>query len=169
RHVGVEVELLEDHPDLGAQPGQIDGGAVDVLSVHDELAGLDRLQPVDAADQGALPRAARPADDQDLAPRDLQAHVPEDVKLSEPLVDVLEANDRRGHRRSGYGVPSARAWKRHAASMSTSMRTAVAATSTARARRSRRAGTRRLACAPVHDPGKAPATSAAAHGTTTWL
>ncbi|MNG31122.1 hypothetical protein D3C84_1168710 [compost metagenome] len=48
------------------------------------------LQPVDAADHGGLARARRPADDDLLPPAHLQIDVAQHMKLTVPLVDILE-------------------------------------------------------------------------------
>ena len=61
RHVREEIEGLEHHADLGAQPrrGSTRGAVMDSPWTQD-LALLDRLQPVDAADERALARARGP-------------------------------------------------------------------------------------------------------------
>src|SRR5581483_4598980 len=82
--VGEQVEALEDHPDLSADPGQlalahrleaaVAAALPDQLPVQVDVALLRALQVVDAAQQGALAGAAR-ADDGDLLPgRHVEAH-----------------------------------------------------------------------------------------------
>ena len=80
RHVREEVEGLEDHAHLGAEPREVHVGRGDALAVHQDLALLDGLEPIDAADEGALAGAGRPAHHDDLAPRHRQAHVIEHVE-----------------------------------------------------------------------------------------
>jgi hypothetical protein len=72
--------------------------------VDEDLALLDRLQAVDAADQRALPRARGPAHHDDLARLHVEAHVGEDVERAEPLVDALELDGLRPRRGSRYSI-----------------------------------------------------------------
>lgn len=53
---------------------------------------LNRLKLVDAPQQCAFPRAARPADHDHLARTNLQVHIPQDVQRSEPFVDAFEGD-----------------------------------------------------------------------------
>ena len=63
-HVGEEVEPLEDHPDLGALAADLTVGQLveaaaaflvaDQLAVDPQPPGVDLLQVVDAAEEGAL-------------------------------------------------------------------------------------------------------------------
>ena len=62
-HMRVELEVLEDHADPGAQPLDVGPGPLHGLAVHEDLPFLKSLQPVDAPEQGALARAAGAADD----------------------------------------------------------------------------------------------------------
>jgi hypothetical protein len=102
--VRVEVELLEDHADLRPEARQVQAWFVDVPSVDDEPAGLDRLQAVDAPDQRALAGAAGAAHHGYLAPGHLEVDVDQHVVGAEPLVDLFES-DHGGHRPAAT-VPS---------------------------------------------------------------
>ena len=104
-HVRVEIELLEDHPDLGPQLGDVGRRVGQRHPVHDDLAPLDRLQLVDAANQRALTGPAGAADHQDLARPHHEVHVPEDVERAEPLVDTskLDHDGRPPARMVGTG------------------------------------------------------------------
>jgi hypothetical protein len=57
----IEIKLLKDKADFGPEPGQIELVGSQVLTIDNDLPFLDRLQLIDAADQGRFPRAARPA------------------------------------------------------------------------------------------------------------
>src|SRR5207237_9251696 len=77
RLVREEIEALEDHPDLGALPGDVALGVLDELpvplavtdqvAVHLDPAGVDLLEVVDAADERRLARPGRADDAYDLA------------------------------------------------------------------------------------------------------
>src|SRR5713101_964651 len=56
RHVREEVEGLEHHADLGPELGEVDPVAGDGIAVDEDLALLDGLELVDAADERALAR-----------------------------------------------------------------------------------------------------------------
>src|SRR5262249_59788890 len=88
-HVRKEVEGLKDHPDLGAEPRQLDARSRDGLTVDADLALLDRLEAVDAADERALARAPRPADHDDLAGLHPEVDVGEGLEMAEPLPHAL--------------------------------------------------------------------------------
>ena len=78
RHGGLhqQVELLKDHAHALAQLPQLPRVHVeDVLPVHQNPPGCGRLQPVHAADQRGLARAAQADDAEDLALLHVQAHV----------------------------------------------------------------------------------------------
>ncbi len=92
-----QVELLEDHADVGAQAGQVDARPRDRLAEDDDVPLLHALERVDAADQGALAGARGPTDHDDLAAVHREGDVAQDVELSEPLVDGLELDHRFGH------------------------------------------------------------------------
>src|SRR5207302_4724095 len=97
RHVGKQVEGLEDHADAGAQRGQVDAAAADGVAEHDDVAHLDPLEAVDRADECRLAGAGRPAHDHHLAAGDGEVDVAQHVQLAEPLVDAAELDRRRRH------------------------------------------------------------------------
>src|SRR5690606_20748073 len=66
-HVREQVELLEDHPDLAADGVDVPPASRQLDAVDDDPAFLDRLELVEAPDQGGLARSRRPADDDALA------------------------------------------------------------------------------------------------------
>src|SRR5438128_1574828 len=88
RHVRIEVEGLEDHADLGAQLLEIGAGIAHRHAVHHDVAGLDALEAVDAAEQRALARAAGPADHHHLALVHVERHAAQRVKVAVILLDV---------------------------------------------------------------------------------
>src|SRR4030095_10481070 len=93
--------------------GEVDVAGVDGLSVHLDVAALDGLEAVDAADERALARNRRPADHDARARLPRQADVGEDVERPEPLVDAREL-DGGGHRYSitSSTSPGFTAWHR---------------------------------------------------------
>lgn len=89
RHVGVEVELLEDHAHVVADdPGLVLVGQL--LTVDVDVAAGRLFQKVHAADGGRFAAAGRSDNDQLFALGDLEVHVFEDVQVSEVLVNVFE-------------------------------------------------------------------------------
>lgn len=86
----IEIERLEDHADIGAQPHGIEFGVAQRQAVDDDIAGLNRLEPVDAANQGAFAAATRAADHDDISRLDGEINVLEDVKRAEPLIDLAK-------------------------------------------------------------------------------
>jgi hypothetical protein len=89
-HVRIEIERLKDHADVGAQPHGIEFGVAQRQAVDDDVAGLNRLEPVDAANQGAFATATRAADHDDISRLDGEINVLEDVKRAEPLIDLAK-------------------------------------------------------------------------------
>ena len=65
-----QVERLEHHADLAAQPGQRPALGGQRLAVEEDRAGIDRLQPVDRPAQRGLARTGRADDDHDLTAGD---------------------------------------------------------------------------------------------------
>ena len=90
----IEIEGLKYHADLRPQSGCVESGGGKRKAVHDNLAGLDEFQAVDAADQRALAAAARPANHHDFSPADWEIDVFEDVERAEPLVYVVKLDHR---------------------------------------------------------------------------
>src|SRR6266508_2586726 len=92
-----QVEGLEHHADVGPQPGELftllgQGRPVDL-----DRAAVDRLEPVDAAAQGRLPRPGRADHDDDLAGFHREVDVVEHMELTEGLVHPLEGHELCSH------------------------------------------------------------------------
>jgi hypothetical protein len=92
-----------DHPDLLAQSIDVSVRIVNRGPVHLDLPGLDRLQSIDAADQGGLPTSAGSSHDHYRSAGNVQANVLEDVELPEPLVDLLQPDHCRRHSKQPAG------------------------------------------------------------------
>ncbi len=88
----VEIELLEDHSDFGAQLGEVGLSIAQGNSVDGDVAFLDGLQSVYAADESAFSRAAWSADDHDFSSFYEKIYVIQDVERAKPLVNVPEFN-----------------------------------------------------------------------------
>ena len=93
-----QVEALEDDADLLPELAQVGFGIVDPHPIDADGSGLDRFQPVDAAQQRALARARAPDDRHDLALGDVQRDILEHGHCAVTLVDPLDFNER--HRAS---------------------------------------------------------------------
>ena len=108
-HVREEIEALEDHADLGAFSADlalrqlVDLAAVlpvsDQLAVDGEPAGIDLLEVVDAAKEGALARSGWADDAHHLARRHLEVDASEHLEASIGLMDVLGTNHWDRHQR----------------------------------------------------------------------
>src|SRR3989449_4577754 len=94
RHVREQVERLEHHAHPRAQGRQVHPALRDRVAQHDDVTGLNALEPVDAADEGGLAGTRRPAHDHHVAGADGEVDVAQHVELAEPFVDVSE--DDRG-------------------------------------------------------------------------
>ena len=98
-----EVVALEDDADLLAQLAQVGRGVVDRLAVEHDPSALDRLEPVDAAQHGALARARAADDGDDLAGLDRERDAVEHGVGAEALDHVVELNERHGASVPGAG------------------------------------------------------------------
>ena len=104
RHVREQVEVLEDHADIGALPGDLPlpqlVELVAALLVADELAvdlepaGVDLLEMVDAAQQRGLARSGRADDAHDLAALHLEVDAFEHLVDAEALADPFGLDHR---------------------------------------------------------------------------
>jgi len=94
RQVGEEVEVLEDHGDVGADLLEVLDVAVDMDPFDVDAPLLVLLQAVDAADEGRLARTRGAGDDDDLPFFDLQIDLLEDMEIVVPFVDAFDLNDR---------------------------------------------------------------------------
>ena len=89
RHVGVEVELLEDHAHVVAD----DLGLVlvgQLLTVDVDVAAGRLFQKIHAADGRGFAAAGRSDNDQLFALGHLKIHILQDVQVAEILVNVFE-------------------------------------------------------------------------------
>src|SRR5215218_6776547 len=108
-----EVELLEDDSDpladevqfpaLGAGPRP--GPLADVMPFDEDLALLGRLEQVDAAQEGALARAAGAEDADDFAFGDVEVDAFQHLELAEALVDHLQLDHRLRHQATAMWEP----------------------------------------------------------------
>ena len=87
-----EFEMLEHHPHMAAQLGQIGGGVVDLDTIDCDLALLDRLQPIDGLDQRGFAGTGRPAHHDDFTLLNGGGAVVEDLHGTIPLADVFQFN-----------------------------------------------------------------------------
>jgi hypothetical protein len=88
-----QIELLEHHADLLADRVNRFDIVSQLNAVNDQPALLVFFQAVDAADQRGLARAGRTADDDAFALGHIQVNVAQHMKVVEPFVDLLEADD----------------------------------------------------------------------------
>jgi hypothetical protein len=102
RLVREEVEALEDHADVGAQPREVLALGRQQLAVDGDLTLVDRLQPVDRPAQRGLAGPGGPDDDDHLAAVDRQVDVLEHVQVPEPLLHVREPDERLAIRAAGH-------------------------------------------------------------------
>ena len=93
RQMGEKIEVLKHHADFAANGVNVFQIVGELRPVHDDLALLVFLEPVDAPDQGRFPRARWPADDNPFAPFNHQVDVLEHVELAEPFVHIDDLND----------------------------------------------------------------------------
>ena len=92
--MGKEVVALEHDAHVLAQLAQVDGRVVHGMAADLDGAAVDDLQPVDAAQRGALARAAFADDGYHLALRDGEGHAFEHLVAAKTFVHVLEFNNR---------------------------------------------------------------------------
>ena len=102
-----QVEVLEDHPDLGplardlALVQLVELAArlavADQLAVDRQPAGVDLLQVVDAAQERRLARARRTEHAHHLAAVDLEVDALQHLEAPEALVDALGLDHRLAH------------------------------------------------------------------------
>ena len=89
RDVRVEVELLEHHADIRPKFVDVHVMTMDVFALYNDLALLDLFKAIDASDEGALPRAARAANDNNLAGFDMFGDTLEHMKIVKPLMNIF--------------------------------------------------------------------------------
>src|SRR5206468_11881987 len=88
-----QVKTLEHHADFA--PDFVDPPQVrsEIDAFDDDLAFLEFLQRVDAADQGRFARTRGAADDDALALGDIEIDVAQDVKVPVPFIESLDTDD----------------------------------------------------------------------------
>ncbi len=97
--MGEEVEPLEDHADLGALLTNLRARKLvqlvtpflvaDEFPIDRQPAGVDLLQMVDAAEEGALAGARGSDDAHDLLRLDFEVDAPQHLQPAEAFVDRL--------------------------------------------------------------------------------
>ena len=92
-HVREEVEALEHDADVLAQRVEVDAAPGDAFAVEADLALLDRLERVDAAQQRRLAAARRADEAHDLVLVDAEAHAAQHLVVAEVLVHVVELEE----------------------------------------------------------------------------
>ena len=98
RHVREEVEGLEDDPDPATDAVDVDTAGGDLLAAHRDPPRVDRLEQVDAAQEGRLPRAGRADQAHDLVLGEREIDAAEHLELAERLVDALDEQRLPGDR-----------------------------------------------------------------------
>jgi hypothetical protein len=94
RHVREKVEALEDDPDVAAQGVDVDAWARGAIAVNADLAGIDLLKPIYAAQKGGF-AAARGSDQADhLMLLDLEGEARQHLVRAEALVDIADLDER---------------------------------------------------------------------------
>jgi hypothetical protein len=95
--VGVEVEALEHHPDLAAQPLENPSALEHAVRAREVLLafeghrpGVRNLKQVHHPQERALAAAARPEDHDVLAPAHAQAHALDHIDVTEGFMDVAK-------------------------------------------------------------------------------
>ena len=83
-----EIELLKDHADAAPQIDVLDVRIGHAEPVDDHVAGVDRNEPIDAAQHRRLSAAGRPDDTTHLARVDGERDVLENLVLAERFADV---------------------------------------------------------------------------------
>ena len=88
RHVREQVEALEHDADVAPQRVEVDPRPGHPVAVQADLAALDRLEPVDAAQQGRLAAARRADQAHHLMLVDVEVEAFEHLDVAEALVHL---------------------------------------------------------------------------------
>lgn len=91
--MGKQVVALEDDADVLTQGAQVDIGSVDAVVADADLAGIDLLEAVDAAQRRALAGARATDQHQHLAALDCEADAVQHLERAEALMDLVEDDD----------------------------------------------------------------------------
>src|SRR5581483_6461569 len=94
RLVREQVEGLEHDPDAGADLVQVGPDVGEVPSLEPDVPEGGLRERVRAPQERRLSRAGGPDEHQDLAGQELGVDPLQDVEVSEPLVDPLQADER---------------------------------------------------------------------------
>ena len=98
-----EVVALEDHADPGALPGELAAAQADAtpagavaerLAVEPDLAAVEFLEEVDAAEQRGLAGTAGADDRNDVGGKHIEVDAAEDRLRPEGLLQALDGEDR---------------------------------------------------------------------------
>ena len=92
--MGKQVELLKDHPDLGAEGVAVRIRLGDVLPLDEYRAGGGLLEPVDAPQQRRLARPGRADDADHVTDGDLEVDAAQHVEVSKRLVQIDDPDGR---------------------------------------------------------------------------
>ena len=77
---------------------------VNRLAVEPKLAGGDRLEPGDHAQQRRLPAARRPDEDDELAVVDVKVEALNDLQIAEMFYDAVEVEARHQTASFAFGI-----------------------------------------------------------------
>ncbi len=91
-----KIELLKHHPDALPNRRHVRTLARDLLALEEDPTGVERLEQIHAAEQGALTATARSNDDEHLADGNIEVDPVEDEIVAEALPNSLEANNPTG-------------------------------------------------------------------------
>ena len=94
-HVREEVEALEDEPDLSAELDEVHPRPGDDVALEADLPALDRLEPVDAAEERRLAGAGRADQADDLVRVDREADALQHLVVRVALADGVDLEE--GH------------------------------------------------------------------------
>ena len=88
----IEFKSLKNHADIFPQFVKIGPGIAERYAVDKDFASLVRFQSVDAAQQSALARSARSADNYGLAALNRFIHIRQNLKITKPFAHVFNFN-----------------------------------------------------------------------------
>jgi hypothetical protein len=88
--VRIKIERLKNHAHMSPQFRRIELGIRERLAINNDLARLNRFQPINAADERALAAAARSAHHHDFSRADFQVYAFKDVERTKPLVYIAK-------------------------------------------------------------------------------
>jgi hypothetical protein len=97
-HVREQVVGLEHDADAATHAVHVHAPRRDIRTLDEDAPGIDRLQQVDAAQQGALARPGRADEAYDLVVVDHQVDAVEDEVVPERLAQALDAQRRMARR-----------------------------------------------------------------------